>query len=63
MGAGNPSSGAGINKLTAPFSCGVEKPNMNRTLRATHRGVHKRIIRVGMKMLKLPEITASWVQR
>jgi hypothetical protein len=59
MGGVNPSSGARINKLIAPFRCGVEKTNMNGTTRATYRGVHKRIIRMRMKMLKLSEITAS----
>jgi hypothetical protein len=59
MGGGDPSSGAGFNKLIAPFRCSIEKPYMNRTVRATYRGVHKRIIWMGMKMLKLSEITAS----
>jgi hypothetical protein len=59
MGGRDPSSGAGVNKLMAPFRCGVEKPNMNGTFRAAYRGIHKRIIRMGMKMLELSEITAS----
>jgi hypothetical protein len=59
MGGGNPSSGAGVNKIIAPFRRGVEKTNMNGTARATYRGVDKRIVRMGMKMLELPEITAS----
>ena len=62
MGGGNPSSGAGVNKFIAPFRYGVEKPNMNGTARATYGGVHKRIIGMGMKMLKLSEITASQIQ-
>ena len=61
MGAANPSGNAGVNKFAAPFSYGIEKPNMNGTGRAVLRGVHKRIIRMGMKMLELPEITTSWV--
>lgn len=59
MGGRNPSSNAGVNKLIAPFRYGVEKPNMNRTARATYRGVHKRIIGMGMKMLELLEIAVS----
>ena len=59
MGTWNPSSDAGVNKLIAPFRYGVEKPNMNGTARATYSGVHKRIIRMGMKMFEFSEITAS----
>jgi hypothetical protein len=59
MGAGNSGRDAGVNKLTAPFSYGTEKPDMNRTVRAMHRGVYKRIVRVGMEMLKLSEIAVS----
>ena len=62
VGGGNPSSGAGVNKLIAPFGRGVEKPNMNRTARATYRGVHKRIIGMRMKMLEFSEITVSQIQ-
>ena len=62
MRGGNPGSGTGVNKLIAPFRCGIEKPNMNGTVRATYKGVHKRTIGMAMKMLKLSEITASQIQ-
>ena len=62
VGSGNPGSGAGVKKLIAPFRYGVEKPNVNRTARTTYRGIHKRIIGMGMKMLELSEITASKIQ-
>ena len=62
MGRRNPSSGTGIKKLIAPFRYGVEKPDMDRTARATYRGVHKRIIGMRMKMLELSKITASQVR-
>jgi hypothetical protein len=59
MSGGNASSGAGVNKVIAPFRYGVKEPHMNRTARATYSRIHKGIIGMGMKMLELSEITVS----